>query len=123
MKRRYTIIGISTIAAAFSFWMLAVKWVPFGGYKISPSLGLGEQREFYFRVLAQHPVGSPERALVEALHRQGFQIQRLSHPFESAAFVRTGGLCTREWSVLWWTNKTDRITDITSRLDYECPVP
>jgi hypothetical protein len=122
MKRRYVVIGALAVVAQLVFWTIAIEWAPFRGYKLG-SDGT-EQRDFYFRLIAQHPLGSPEKALVEALHRQGFRAQRPSaSDYENAAVMRTGLICTREWWVFWSTNHTERITDITVRRNFDCPAP
>ena len=122
MKRRYVIIGALTFACGV-FWTIAVEWIPFSGYKLGHKLGLSEQRDFYFRLLAEHPAGSSEKALIEALHQQGFKTRPSNDPnYENVASFRARGLfCEREWLVFWWTGRTDRITDITSRVYLHCP--
>jgi hypothetical protein len=119
MKWRYFLL-ISVGAVAFALWTYMVEWVPFGGYL--PRSGQTAERDFYFRVLAQHPVGSPEKALIEALRRQGFTTRRSREArFENEAVLRTNSpLCPRDWMVFWWTKQTDRITDITTRVRLDC---
>ena len=116
--RHYMIVAVGM---AIFFYIITIDRLPFGGYEFLPR---DIERDFYFRVIAHHPIGSFESELVEALGREGFRISSKVDPrrasFSRSPWLTSGPFCDREWLVLWWTKQTDRINDITVRINGTC---